>query len=68
MLVKSEKVKTGAIYAIYLEQNWIFTGGWDKVINIQVPFIFVVLLFYTPHMFPTVCFMQNPRNLRMKYH
>jgi hypothetical protein len=33
MLVKSEKAKTGAIYALYLEQNWIFTGGWDKAIT-----------------------------------
>ncbi|KAJ4798748.1 Myosin heavy chain kinase A [Rhynchospora pubera] len=35
MLVRSEKVKAGAIYALYLEQNLIFTGGWDKAVNIQ---------------------------------
>ncbi|KAJ3678078.1 hypothetical protein LUZ60_001881 [Juncus effusus] len=35
MLVRSDKVKTGAIYALHLYDNWIFTGGRDKTVNIQ---------------------------------
>lgn len=51
MLVRSEKIKTGAIYAVYLEQNWIFSGGWDKTVNIQVPFIFVCCYFHVSFTF-----------------
>lgn len=36
MLVKSEKLQNGAVCAIKLSGKWLYTGGWDKVINIQV--------------------------------
>jgi len=36
MLVKSEKLQNGAVYAVKLSGKWLYTGGWDKVINIQV--------------------------------
>ncbi|CAL4900854.1 unnamed protein product [Urochloa decumbens] len=35
VLVKSEKLQTGAIYAVKLSGKWFYTAGWDKVINIQ---------------------------------
>lgn len=35
VLVKSEKLQNGAIYAVKLSGKWLYTGGWDKVINIQ---------------------------------
>ena len=36
VLVKSEKLQNGAIYAVKLSGKWLYSGGWDKVINIQV--------------------------------
>lgn len=35
VLVKSEKLQNGAVYAVKLSGKWLYTGGWDKVINIQ---------------------------------
>lgn len=35
VLVKSEKLQNGAIYAVKLSGKWLYSGGWDKVINIQ---------------------------------
>ncbi|RLN31134.1 uncharacterized protein C2845_PM05G37550 [Panicum miliaceum] len=35
VLVKSEKLQNGAIYAVKLSGKWFYSGGWDKVINIQ---------------------------------
>ncbi|CAN6355124.1 unnamed protein product [Urochloa humidicola] len=35
VLIKSEKLQNGAIYAIKLSGKWFYTAGWDKVINIQ---------------------------------
>ncbi|KAF0922655.1 hypothetical protein E2562_001053 [Oryza meyeriana var. granulata] len=35
VLVKSEKLQNGAIYAAKLNRKWLYTGGWDKVVNIQ---------------------------------
>lgn len=36
VLVKSEKLQNGAIYAAKLNDKWLYAGGWDKVVNIQV--------------------------------
>ena len=36
VLVKSAKLQNGAIYAVKLSGKWLYSGGWDKVINIQV--------------------------------
>ncbi|XP_073000075.1 uncharacterized protein [Typha latifolia] len=35
VLVKSEKVHDGSIYALQIDKQLLFTGGWDKIINIQ---------------------------------
>ncbi|KAF2930851.1 uncharacterized protein [Oryza sativa Japonica Group] len=35
VLVKSEKLQNGAIYAAKLNDKWLYAGGWDKVVNIQ---------------------------------
>ncbi|XP_006655338.1 uncharacterized protein LOC102722018 [Oryza brachyantha] len=35
VLVKSQKLQNGAIYAAKLNGKRIYSGGWDKVINIQ---------------------------------
>ncbi|CAN6327456.1 unnamed protein product [Urochloa humidicola] len=35
VLIKSEKLQNGAIYAVKLSGKWFYTAGWDKVINIQ---------------------------------
>ncbi|KAL6848595.1 hypothetical protein ACP4OV_021621 [Aristida adscensionis] len=35
VLVKSEKLQNGAISAVKLHGKWLYSGGWDKVINIQ---------------------------------
>ncbi|KAL6619215.1 hypothetical protein ACP70R_034354 [Stipagrostis hirtigluma subsp. patula] len=35
ILVKSEKLRDGAISAVKLSGKWLYTGGWDKVINIK---------------------------------
>ncbi|KAF8719719.1 hypothetical protein HU200_024470 [Digitaria exilis] len=35
VLVKSEKLQNGAVYAVKLSGKWLYSGGWDKIINIQ---------------------------------
>ncbi|XP_057503100.1 uncharacterized protein LOC130786751 [Actinidia eriantha] len=35
MLLKSKESHKGAIFAVGMEGKWIFTGGWDKVVNVQ---------------------------------
>ncbi|TVU19442.1 hypothetical protein EJB05_35592, partial [Eragrostis curvula] len=35
VLIKSDKLQNGAVYAVRLSGQWLYTGGWDKVINIQ---------------------------------
>ncbi|PAN19452.1 hypothetical protein PAHAL_3G274600 [Panicum hallii] len=35
VLVKSEKLQNGAIYAVKLSGKWFYSGGWDKIIKIQ---------------------------------
>ncbi|KAK1696467.1 hypothetical protein QYE76_013164 [Lolium multiflorum] len=35
VIVKSEKLQNGSIYAVKLNGKWLYTGGMDKVINIQ---------------------------------
>lgn len=36
MLVKSEQIQGGAIFALHIDRGLIFAGGWDKTIHIQV--------------------------------
>jgi hypothetical protein len=36
VLVKSEKLQNGAIYAVKLSGKWLYSGGWDKAIDIRV--------------------------------
>jgi hypothetical protein len=46
MLVKSEKLQNGAVYAVKLSDKWLYTGGWDKVINIQVCLLCGYIIFH----------------------
>ncbi|XP_010459881.1 PREDICTED: uncharacterized protein LOC104740860 [Camelina sativa] len=34
-LMKSTKIQSGAILSIAVNGKWLFTGGWDKTINVQ---------------------------------
>ena len=36
VLVKSEKLQNASIYAVKLNGKWLYTGGLNKAINIQV--------------------------------
>ena len=36
MLLKSKESHKGAIFSVGMEGKWLFTGGWDKVVNVQV--------------------------------
>jgi preprotein translocase subunit SecA len=33
--MKSMKIQNGAILSIAVNGKWLFTGGWDKTINVQ---------------------------------
>ncbi|KAJ7959173.1 Protein translocase subunit SecA [Quillaja saponaria] len=33
--MKSERLHNGAIFAITMQGRWLYTGGWDKVVNFQ---------------------------------
>lgn len=44
VLVKSEKLQNGAVYAVKLSGKWLYSGGWDKIINIQVC-LFALLIY-----------------------
>ncbi|GAB2270389.1 hypothetical protein Dimus_005291 [Dionaea muscipula] len=35
VLQKSTVVHTGSIFALSMEEKWLFTGGWDKTIKVQ---------------------------------
>lgn len=35
MFMRSMQVHKGAIFATFMEGEWLFTGGWDKIVNIQ---------------------------------
>lgn len=35
-LFKSQQIHNGAMYALTLDKGSIFTGGWDRIIHIQV--------------------------------
>lgn len=35
MLIKTKQSHKGAIFAVGMEGKWLFTGGWDKVVNVQ---------------------------------
>ncbi|OAY76403.1 Myosin heavy chain kinase A, partial [Ananas comosus] len=35
VLLRAEKIHNGSIYALQMDNNCFFTGGWDKLINIQ---------------------------------
>ncbi|GAV71933.1 zf-C3HC4 domain-containing protein/WD40 domain-containing protein/SecA_PP_bind domain-containing protein/SecA_SW domain-containing protein/SecA_DEAD domain-containing protein, partial [Cephalotus follicularis] len=34
MLVKCTKIHTGCIFAVDMDGKWLFTGGWDKTVNV----------------------------------
>lgn len=36
MFMKSIKMHNRAVFASGMEGKWLFTGGWDKTVNIQV--------------------------------
>lgn len=36
VFMKSIKMHNGAVFASGVEGKWLFTGGWDKTVNIQV--------------------------------
>ncbi|XP_058189716.1 uncharacterized protein LOC131307305 isoform X2 [Rhododendron vialii] len=35
VLIKCKQAHKGAIFAVGMEGKWLFTGGWDKVVNVQ---------------------------------
>ncbi|XP_008783321.3 uncharacterized protein LOC103702608 [Phoenix dactylifera] len=35
VLVISEQIQSGAIFALHLDKKWLFTGGWDRIISIK---------------------------------
>ncbi|KAL7176359.1 hypothetical protein ACSBR2_029821 [Camellia fascicularis] len=35
VLLKSKQAHNGAIFSVGMEGKWLFTGGWDKVVNVQ---------------------------------
>lgn len=35
VFMRSMQVHKGAIFATFMEGEWLFTGGWDKIVNIQ---------------------------------
>lgn len=35
VLVRSEKIQNGAIFALHMDKKWLFTGGWDRIIAIK---------------------------------
>ncbi|KAF5749061.1 hypothetical protein HS088_TW04G01022 [Tripterygium wilfordii] len=35
VFMKSTQIHNGAIFAVRMEGKWLFTGGWDKTINVQ---------------------------------
>lgn len=39
MFIKCKQAHKGAIFAVGMEGKWLFTGGWDKVVNVQVNFV-----------------------------
>lgn len=52
MFMKSIKMHNGAVFASGMEGKWLFTGGWDKTVNVQVhvqnmvsSFFFLIFLF-----------------------
>lgn len=36
MLMTSMQLHKGAIFTTGMESKWIFTGGWDKILKVQV--------------------------------
>jgi hypothetical protein len=36
VLMKSTQLHSGSIFTTGLEDKWLFTGGWDKVVKVQV--------------------------------
>lgn len=36
VFMKTTQPHNGAIFAISMEGKWLFTGGWDKTVNVQV--------------------------------
>lgn len=38
MFMKSTKMHNGAVFAIGLDGKWLFTGGLDKTVNVQVKY------------------------------
>lgn len=41
MFMKSIKMHNGAVFAIGLGGKWLFTGGLDKTVNVQVKYDFI---------------------------
>ncbi|CAK9152009.1 unnamed protein product [Ilex paraguariensis] len=35
VFLKSTQVHNGAIFTVGMEGKWLFTGGWDKIVNVQ---------------------------------
>jgi hypothetical protein len=48
VLVKSEKLQNGAIYAVKLSGKWFYSGGWDKIIKIQVCLLALLIYISLP--------------------
>lgn len=40
MFMKSIKMHNGAVFATGLYEKWLFTGGLDKTVNVQVKYGF----------------------------
>lgn len=36
MFMKSMQMHDGTVFAVGKEGKWLFTGGWDKTVNVQV--------------------------------
>ena len=34
--MKSIQAHNGVVFAVGMEGKWLFTGGWDKSVNVQV--------------------------------
>jgi hypothetical protein len=48
--MNSKTLHSGAIFAMSMHGKWLYTGGWDKNVNIQVEMNVVKSAFYVNHL------------------
>ena len=49
MFLSSKTLHSGAIFAMSMQEKWLYTGGWDNNVNIQVEMENLVLCFWELH-------------------